>query len=635
MSKRAKLSEVATLITKGTTPSTIGGRFVDSGINFIKSESICDSKYLKNDIFEHIDEETDKKLKRSKLAEGDLLFSIAGAYLGKIGIVRKRDLPANTNQAVGIVRVNQNLANVDYVYYYFSQNHVNDYINNLSSQSSQPNLNLELLGNLEFEVKDLLAQQKIAAVLSALDAKIDLNNRINAELESMAKTLYDYWFVQFDFPNAEGKPYKTSGSKMVWNEELKREIPAGWEVDYLGEVVSIARGASPRPIDDFIADEGMPWVKISDATSTDNRFILETKQYIVESGVPKSRQVTPNTLILSNSASPAIPRIVKINACVHDGWIVIDNYKKCLTKEFMYHYFEYERPRIICLGSGSIFQNLKTDYIKNLKIVLPDEKVLQNLTPKFETLSEAIYLNLLENQRLAALRDWLLPMLMNGQVTVGSVSQSEAENSAVAQPEILFIADNKKAFAKQVLGGKIVSLFQNDPHFTSIKFQKIQYLAEHIAEADLNWNYYYQAAGPYDNVFMHTITDKLKAAQWFEKQGSRYIPLSKQEQIDGYYQGFFKPVIPRLDQLFSLMANLTDIEAEIIATLYAVWNNRIILNQPITEELLMEDFYHWSERKLLYTQEQLQQGLQWMKMHSIIPTGFGKELKKAKEKVKH
>ena len=193
----------------------------------------------------------------------------------------------------------------------------------------------------------------------------------------MSKTLYDYWFVQFEFPDADGKPYKSSGGKMVWNEELRREIPEGWEVKDLGEAINIIRGASPRPIDDFLSSAGVPWIKISDATKTDNRFIIETKQFIIHEGALNSRCVSPNTLILSNSASPAIPRLAKINACVHDGWLVIDKYLGGLTPEFMYHFFEYERPRIICLGSGSIFKNLKTDYLKEFKIRFTTQRIIE------------------------------------------------------------------------------------------------------------------------------------------------------------------------------------------------------------------------------------------------------------------
>lgn len=259
------LKDVSILITKGTTPSSVGCEFTNKGINFIKSESINDSKFLNNSVYEHIDEITDDKLKRSRLKTGDLLVSIAGAYLGKIAIVQESDIPANTNQAIGIVRLNNKLVDIDYIYYYFSQKHINAYINNLSAQSSQPNLNLDLLGKLEFDCKSFSIQQKIAKVLSDLDAKIELNNKINAALEAMAKTLYDYWFVQFDFPDANGKPYKSSDGKMIYNEELKREIPEGWEVKKLEEIENnIITGKTPSTkVEENFGGE-IPFVTIDD-----------------------------------------------------------------------------------------------------------------------------------------------------------------------------------------------------------------------------------------------------------------------------------------------------------------------------------------------------------------------------------
>ena len=284
--------------------------------------------------------------------------------------------------------------------------------------SSNPTLNRNYIHEIIATLPPLEEQQKIAAVLSALDAKIELNNRINAELENLAKTIYDYWFVQFDFPDRNGKPYKSSGGEMIYNKECDRAIPAGWEVKRLGEILTIVRGASPRPIDDFLSEKGLPWIKISDATSSNNRFITETKQFIIEKGIPNTRHIQPDTLILSNSATLGLPRIVKISAGVHDGWLIISNYTNGLTQEFMYHYFSYEYLRIVCLGNGSIFKNLKTDYVKGLKIVLPPKYLLDKASAKFKAISELIYARTKENQQLTQLRDWLLPMLMNGQISI-------------------------------------------------------------------------------------------------------------------------------------------------------------------------------------------------------------------------
>lgn len=192
------------------------------------------------------------------------------------------------------------------------------------------------------------------------------------------------------------------------------------------------------------------------------------------------------------------------------------------------------------------------------------------------------------------------------------------------------IPENKKAFAKQVLGGKIVSLFKDDPNFTHIKFQKLQYLAEHLAEVDLNWNYYRQSAGPYDPKFMHTVAMKLKASKWFEERKRKFYPLEKVDKIEGYYDGYFKPAAAKLEPLFTALKNATEDEAEIVATLYAVWNNMIIKKETVNDKAILSTFFEWSDRKKKYSQAQVTRALAWMKVNGFMPTGFGKVIKEKK-----
>lgn len=285
-------------------------------------------------------------------------------------------------------------------------------------QSAQPGLSVNTLSKIELKLPDKKTQDSIFSLLSALDKKIALNEQINARLEEMAKTLYDYWFVQFDFPDANGKPYKSSGGEMVFDETLKREIPKGWKVKKLKDAMQIVRGASPRPIDDFLSDDGIPWIKISDATATSTPFIFKTKEFIKSNGKQYSRYLYPNTLILSNSATPGIPRIVELECCVHDGWLIIENLKNGLFNEFMYFYFLNFKEKIINLGSGSIFKNLKTEYIKELDLIIPNEEILENAKIIFSDVFKKIKNTQKQNHQLTQLRDFLLPMLMNGQVSV-------------------------------------------------------------------------------------------------------------------------------------------------------------------------------------------------------------------------
>jgi len=371
-----------------------------------------------------------------KAKKNTILYSTVRPNLEHYGFLENP--PYNLIVSTGFTTIDTFDDTIDpkYLYYAITQKHLTNYLHTIATNnvSSYPSINPDDLGNLVLSVpENLLEQQRIASVLSSLDAKIELNNKINRELEAAAKTLYDYWFVQFNFPDKNGKPYKTNGGKMVWNEQLKREIPEGWEVSKLSDTLRILRGASPRPIDDYMSETGCPWIKISDATSINHWFIIGTKEYIKESGVKSSRELQPGTLILSNSASPAIPKIVQIRACVHDGWLIVDSYKNGLYNEFMLFYFENFRSKILNMGSGSIFKNLKTEYIKDLFIAIPPNNLLKKSQSIFDNIFKQVLANAMQNQHLSSLRDWLLPMLMNGQVTV---QEAEERISMVAEQEV-------------------------------------------------------------------------------------------------------------------------------------------------------------------------------------------------------
>lgn len=414
---KIKLRDVAELITKGTTPTTVGGEFCKSGINFIKSESIAGSKYLNSEIFEKIDEKTDKKLKRSRLEKDDLLFSIAGAYLGKIAIIRESDIPANTNQAVGIVRLKKDIVDKDYVYYFYSQKHINTYINKLSSQSSQPNLNLDLLGKLPFDLKRLKDQQQIAAVLSALDAKIELNNRINAELEAMAKTLYDYWFVQFDFPDQNGRPYKSSGGKMVYNPTLKREIPVGWHDSSILAIADLLGGGTPTKKRADYWNGLIPFFTPTDADGTIFKFA--TADYITGEGLKGSstRLFDEHTIFITARGSVGRIVLAGVKMAMNQSCYALTaksgisySYLFFISKELIHH--------LQVKSSGSVFDSIVSNDIELTKLAIPDVNLIEKFARIVEPSFKCIANNTLENRQLTQLRDWVLPMLMNGQVTV-------------------------------------------------------------------------------------------------------------------------------------------------------------------------------------------------------------------------
>lgn len=174
-----------------------------------------------------------------------------------------------------------------------------------------------------------------------------------------------------------------------------------WKTKKIGEVVDIRRGASPRPIHIFLTNKGMPWVKIADATSDTSRYIRKTNEFIIDEGISKSVTVVPETLIVSNSATPGLPKIMKITACVHDGWLIFSNYKG-ITRDFLYYKLIDVRQKLVNQANGSVFQNLKTDIVKDFDINIPSIETQEKIVDLLSKLDDKIELNNNINNNLAA-----------------------------------------------------------------------------------------------------------------------------------------------------------------------------------------------------------------------------------------
>jgi type I restriction enzyme S subunit len=554
-----------------------------------------------------------------------------------------RGMEGAYNVALMKAKPRNNITN-DYLYYFLKQDTIFQYVDKLSARTGgQTGVDLLSLNKYPIYLPSLSAQEKIASVLSALDDKIGLNNKINAELEAMAKVLYDYWFVQFDFPNAEGKPYKSSGGEMFYDEVSKREIPKGWVVGDLSNLGDVIGGSTPpREKEEYFTKSGTAWITPRDLSNNKGKkFIVKGELDVSEMGIKNAslRVMPKGTVLLSTRAPVGYLAISQNKVTTNQGFKSFVPNKRFST-EFIYYAVKNLIPTIENNAVGSTFKEISASTLKSIPICLPETTVLDAynkiITPFFDRQK------ILEqqNQELSSLRDWLLPMLMNGQVkVVEAYKKVEGELGMVAEEGVRYkkvikldIPENRRAFAKQVLAGKIVSLFKDDPNFTHIKFQKVQFLAEHIAQADFDSNYYFQSAGPYDNKLMHTILKHFERNKWFKEEKYKFVPLEKHLQIDGYYNSYFEPVIEKLNKLYAFLENSSEAFAEVIATLYAVWNNRIIKQEDINDDLIIEDFYAWSDRKQQYTKEELVNGLNAIREKNFEPYGFGKELKRAKGK---
>ena len=210
--------------------------------------------------------------------------------------------------------------------------------------------------------------------------------------------------------NLEATAMAIFKSHFVTFEQYGGEMPSTWKQATIGDVVSVVRGASPRPIQDYMSETGIPWVKISDASSSVSKYLFRTAECIIPEGVSSSRTVTQGMMIVSNSASPGLPMIMEITACVHDGWLIIDDYKG-VTQEFMYYHFLNERQRLVSSSNGSVFNNLKTDIVKAHIVIVPDKETLTNITHQFSRFNQVIKQNAKEINALVDLQGNLLSQL--------------------------------------------------------------------------------------------------------------------------------------------------------------------------------------------------------------------------------
>ena len=301
--------------------------------------------------------------------------------------------------------------NTDFLYYKLNSISFAPYI----TGSAQPKLNKENLLNIELYIPSREHQDKIAKVLTLLDQKIQINNQINQELEAMAKTLYDYWFVQFDFPDQNGKPYKSSGGKMVYNPELKREIPEGWGVTKLNEVVDLISGY-PFSSNDYVTSGKYKLYTIKNVQ--DGYTVDKVDNYLdfLPSNMSDECQLRRGDLIMSLTGNVGRVGMVYEDDVLLNQRVLKLNPINKTHKSFIYSFFRSDvtKAHLENMSTGTSQKNLSPIDIGNMMIPFPSESLLSKFLDNLNMLEN----NFVENQQLTQLRDWLLPTLMNGQVKV-------------------------------------------------------------------------------------------------------------------------------------------------------------------------------------------------------------------------
>ena len=393
-------------------------------VNYLDTSNIT-ANHIEN--IQHIDitQELPSRARR-KVKFNSIIYSTVRPNQRHYGIIKSQPENFLVSTGFAVIDVDPKKIDANFLYYQLSRDEIVNNLQSIAEQSTTayPSIKPSDLSNLKFYVPSLDTQRKIGNFLYALDDKIALNKKINATLEAMAKTLYDYWFVQLDFPDENGKPYKTSGGKMIYNAELGRDIPVGWEIETLEGKISITRGISYSTETLSTDAEGIPMINLASINRKRNYIPSGLKFFIGD--VPNEKKLKSMDMLiactdLTRQAEIIGSPILVIND--REYTFSMDLARLTVTDEKLNELYLYMTLRtnfyhqyIVGFASGTTVLHLNTSGIEWYKVLIPPA-VLQK---KFAVVMNNIYLqtckNICESQQLAELRDWLLPMLMNEQV---------------------------------------------------------------------------------------------------------------------------------------------------------------------------------------------------------------------------
>ena len=445
----SKLSDVIEIIGGGT-PKRSENKYWNGDIPWLSVADFNNDFRYVNDSIEHITELGLQKSSTKLLDKDHLIISARGT----VGCLAQLSVPMAFNQSCYGLNGKEGIIDNGFLYYFLKNN-----ISELKQKTHGAvfdTITRDTFEHIQISYPDLGTQKGIAKNLGSFDDKIQLNTQINQTLEQIAQALFKSWFVDFDPVRAKAQALsdglsleqaelaamqaisgktpeeltalsqaqpdryaelaetaKAFPCEMVEVDGVK--VPKGWEVKELGSLMTIKRGGSPRPIKDFISDKGLNWVKISDATAEDNPFLFSTKEYIKSEGLSKTVLLKKGSLILSNSATPGLPRFLELDACIHDGWLYFSDIKS-LTQEYLYFFFLNIRNDLVAQGNGSVFTNLKTDIVKAQKAIVPDERAICYFDKQVKSIMNLIKYNTANSISLKETRDLLLPRLLNGEL---------------------------------------------------------------------------------------------------------------------------------------------------------------------------------------------------------------------------
>ena len=629
---RIKLKEV---ISDFIVPMRDKPKVFNGNVPWCRIEDI-QGKYLYKSLSnQNVSEECIKEMNLKVYPLDTLLFTCSAS----IGITAITKELVCTNQTfIGLVPSDK--IDTEYLYYYL--NKIGDSLKKSASITTIPYLPRRFFEELVVDIPDNInIQRRIAKILSDFDAKIELNNHINRELEAMAKTLYDYWFVQFDFPNEQGKPYKSSGGIMVYNPELKREIPENWVVEKIVNNCDIIDCLhSMKPDYKYVKEKcyllQLENIKDDGLIDLSNKYFVSEEDYL---DWTSRIEVKENDIVITNAGRVGATAQISKNVIAGIGRNITAIRPISISSSYLFLAFrglDMKRQIAWNTDKGAFFTSLNVKGIKKLYVLRPIKTIEENFEKMVSGIRKKRELIQIQNQQLSELRDWLLPMLINGQVEVKTQNEESVLNIA-AEP--LFEYEKKTRtipLDAHILGGHIVNRLQNSRGMGRTKLQKALHLVEYHCQMELNSQSMQFAAGPHDQEMMNYIDQKFFQFQHVKKEKEyingkthyKYIPTNRIQEIECAYENINSQKRKEIDNLLYKIATMDLARTEIVSTLYAVWNNRLIAKQVISKDDLLQDFYDWSKHKHDFPKELVLKALDYMREEGITPIGWGKYIDK-------
>lgn len=403
--------------------------YVSEGVPFIRGLEITDGSVLneKAKFRCYISEERYEQLKQSNGVpqKGDLLITAVGTIGNLCYIDNDRPFYFKDGNVIWFKNFDERVYS-EFLYYFMECDYFKKQLEYSMIGAVQKALTMVMLMKIELDLPDLNTQLLSVRILEAIDAKIRNNNNIIVELEAMAKTIYDYWFLQFDFPNETGKPYKSSGGKMVWNEDLKRNIPAGWKVKPIGNLLDDKRGISYSS--KTIEGDGVPMINLASFSSDGQYNVQGLKVY--SGDYTDDKVLKPYDLVICNTQQTAIDFKKDIIGKallvpdIFDGDIVFSHHVTALNvydndiKYYLFRMFNtnYFHKFISGCTNGTNILGLLFDSVKRCEIEIPDKGTLAKFAKIIHDIESKKANVIKENEELVKLRNFLLPMLMSGQI---------------------------------------------------------------------------------------------------------------------------------------------------------------------------------------------------------------------------